>query len=88
MLLVGSGRASAAIGTRLVARLARAITVVAERITNRLPHFPDPSATCSAHGTRYCLTCHRNPSGGRTCGQCYVYDSTGMHGDSCANRIR
>jgi hypothetical protein len=79
---------SAALATRLAARAACLISHVVDRSTKRLPHFPDPKARCSAHGTTYCLACHRNPSGPRTCGQCYSYDSTGMHGDTCANRIR
>jgi hypothetical protein len=79
---------SAALPTRFVARAGRAIGVAADWATKRLPHFPDPQARCSAHGTSYCLACHRNPSGPGTCGQCFSYDSTGMHGDTCSNRIR
>jgi hypothetical protein len=73
---------------RLAARAAHALTRAAEWAADRLPHFPDPQARCSAHGASYCLACHRNPSSPRRCGQCYSYDGTGMHGDTCANRIR
>lgn len=55
-----------------------------------LPYFPDPHATCPAHGDRYCALCARNPadcaegdSGG--CGYWLAY---GMHWDTCPNRVR
>lgn len=80
-------RVSALPHTRAAARLARALTSAANWAADRLPHFA-PDARCSAHGTRYCLACHRNPSSPRRCDQCYSYDGTGMHGDSCPNRIR
>lgn len=51
--------------------------------------FPDPEAKCPAHGQRFCMACCRNPS---TCvednGGCGFYSSTGMHWDTCPNRIR
>lgn len=59
--------------------------------------FPDyPNAKCSAHGDPLCTRCARNPS---TCAPdddgderhgsgCGVYSSTGMHWDTCPNRIR
>lgn len=81
-------RKSASLHTRLAARAGHAIAAAAAWAADRLPHFPDPEARCSAHGTTYCAACHRNPSGPRSCTQCYVYDSTGMHGDTCRNRIR
>lgn len=61
-----------------------------QRWLSRLPHFPDPNATCPAHGARYCRRCHRNPS---TCDDSYdmgcgYWSETGMHWDTCPNRIR
>lgn len=48
-------------------------------------------AKCTAHGTERCERCHRNPStcakDGRSSG-CSVYAETGMHWDTCPNRIR
>lgn len=79
---------SATLPVRLAARTASLISRAADWATSRLPYFPDPRARCSAHGTAYCAACHRNPSGSRTCGQCFSYDATGMHGDTCQNRIR
>lgn len=56
------------------------------------PHadcFPDPDAACSAHGDKRCLHCHRNASDcAQADGQCSVYATTGMHWDTCANRVR
>jgi len=79
---------SATLPVRLAARAACVISRASASVTGRLPHFPDPRARCSAHSTAYCLACHRNPSGARTCGQCFSYDPTGMHGDTCPNRVR
>ncbi len=52
--------------------------------------FPDSTAKCSAHGQKLCIDCARNPS---TCARddnsgCGMYSSTGMHWDTCPNRIR
>ena len=51
--------------------------------------FPDPGAKCSAHGQELCLSCARNPG---NCvddhGGCGMWSSTGMHWDTCPNRIR
>lgn len=79
---------SAGPATRVAARLAHAITKGAKWATDRLPHFPDPTAECAAHGIRYCLACHRAPSTHTKCHECGVYESTGMHWDTCNNRIR
>ncbi|MEI5100334.1 hypothetical protein RB200_19625 [Streptomyces sp. PmtG] len=54
------------------------------------PCFPDPEARCPAHGDRACALCHRNPS---TCAdpdilECGRWITTGMHWDTCSNRIR
>lgn len=59
----------------------------AERATSGLPYWPDPHATCFAHGARFCRLCHRNgdPDG---CNQCFTYGPTGMHSDTCARRRR
>ena len=46
--------------------------------------FPNPEARCSAHGQSLCIKCARNGP----CGQCDTYEATGMHWDTCANRIR
>ena len=55
----------------------------------RLPYFPNPHARCSAHGDAYCPDCHRNPADcGRPEGNCASWHATGMHSDTCANRIR
>jgi len=72
-----------------VLRLGAFIRRNTERAVSRLPHFPEPKATCPAHGRRYCQWCAANPS---TCiessGECGYWSATGMHWDSCANRIR
>jgi hypothetical protein len=60
--------------------------------TNRY-EFPDPDKKCPAHGQRLCIDCARNPS---TCfsmtnagdSGCGSYTATGMHWDTCPNRIR
>jgi len=54
------------------------------------PCFPDPTARCPAHGDHQCAECHRNPS---TCNdrdyvECGYWTTTGMHWDTCTNRIR
>jgi hypothetical protein len=53
--------------------------------------FPEPSAKCVAHGRSLCVACARNPG---DCANeygpnsCSVYGSTGMHWDTCPNRVR
>lgn len=58
-------------------------------IASEMPYFPDPEAKCSAHGDRMCGQCAQNPS---TCaepdGQCGTWLTTGMHWDTCPNRVR
>lgn len=75
---------------RVGASIRRAVTQAAQRANkavNRLPYFPDPQAQCVAHGRRYCRPCHRN-NGQTWCTDCGVYETTGMHWDTCANRVR
>ena len=60
------------------------------RVADRLPYWPDPHAKCPAHGKTFCYACHRNPS---TCADpdrpsCGYWLATGMHWDTCPNRIR
>jgi len=72
-----------------VERLGALIRRTVERSVRRLPYWPDPKATCSAHGDRYCLHCHRHPSSCESPdGPCGMWFSTGMHWDTCMNRIR
>ncbi|MFI5687859.1 hypothetical protein [Streptomyces sp. NPDC051636] len=54
------------------------------------PCFPDPTAKCPAHGDHQCAACHRNPSScnDRDYVECGYWSSTGMHWDTCSNRIR
>lgn len=52
------------------------------------PCFPEPGATCVAHGDTECLYCHRNPADCAAGGNCGTWARTGMHWDSCANRVR
>lgn len=55
--------------------------------------FPSLEERCSAHGQSLCVLCARNPGdcdpnhggSGQSCG---VWAETGMHGDTCPNRIR
>jgi hypothetical protein len=60
-----------------------------ERAVSRLPYFPDPKATCVAHGDRFCELCSLNPA---NCagpdGDCGIWIESGMHWDTCRNRIR
>ena len=59
---------------------------------SRTYRFPAPDARCPAHGQELCIRCARNPSGcddpDRDDGGCSVYSDTGMHWDTCPNRIR
>lgn len=60
---------------------------VVRRAAGLLPYFPDPNATCPAHGIRVCPRCHRNPPPpGEWC--CDYYPDTGLHWDTCERRIR
>lgn len=52
--------------------------------------FPDyPNSRCAAHGDALCVSCARNPG---SCvsemGGCSIYSVSGMHWDTCPNRIR
>lgn len=55
--------------------------------------FPSLEARCSAHGQSLCVLCARNPGdcdpghggSGQSCG---MWAETGMHWDTCPNRIR
>lgn len=52
--------------------------------------FPEADAKCSAHGAPGCELCHRNPAdcaSSRPRG-CDAYSLTGMHWDTCPNRIK
>lgn len=51
--------------------------------------FPEPDQKCVAHGNRVCALCHANP-GDCTAdlGGCGMWRSTGMHWDTCPNRVR
>lgn len=69
-----------------MANLANQLRVAAAK----MPYFPDPEARCSAHGDRMCADCAQNPS---TCAEpnapgCGTWLSTGMHWDTCPNRVR
>lgn len=58
-------------------------------LAGRFPHFPDPKAICPAHGNRYCRACSRNPGDCiGDCGGCGYWSATGMHWDTCPNRVR
>lgn len=46
--------------------------------------FPNLNARCSAHGQQLCVKCARNGP----CEECSIYAESGMHWDTCANRIR
>lgn len=77
-------RAAAAV-RRQLERAAGAVDMAA----SRLPYFPDPDAKCVAHGVQFCASCHRNPAycmGSDSVG-CGRYSGTGMHWDTCPNRI-
>jgi hypothetical protein len=51
--------------------------------------FPSLTEKCSAHGHPLCVHCARNPGNCATdMGSCSVYKDTGMHWDTCPNRIR
>ncbi len=50
-------------------------------------HGADAEPRCSAHGTVRCETCSLN-NGRRTCDECVSFEATGMHWDTCPNRVR
>lgn len=52
------------------------------------PCFPEAGAKCVAHGDIECLYCHRNPADCANGGNCGTWSRTGMHWDTCANRVR
>jgi hypothetical protein len=52
------------------------------------PCFPEAGAKCVAHGDEECLYCHRNPADCANGGNCGRWIRTGMHWDTCANRVR
>lgn len=73
------------VGTRPLAWLRRAV----ERSVRTLPYFPDPKAKCPAHGRRFCRWCALNPAScSEDDGGCGYWSATGMHWDTCPNRIR
>lgn len=60
-----------------------------EALAAVLPYFPDPAARCVAHGTRFCRSCSANPgscAGTEDVG-CGHRAATGMHWDTCPNRV-
>ena len=64
------------------------VVVVVRQVSEyTFPGYPD--AKCSAHGDNACWRCARNPG---NCvaetGSCSMYSETGMHWDTCPNRIR
>ena len=74
----------------LYRRPGAALAQLLRHIADRLPYWPDPDARCPAHGARFCAACHRNPGDCRdgTGGGCGYWSATGMHWDTCPNRIR
>lgn len=50
--------------------------------------FPRPGAQCSAHGQEQCKYCHRHPDNCAQGGNCGTWVTSGMHWDTCANRVR
>lgn len=75
----------------MLLRIGAAVRRALERLGERLPYFPDPKATCPAHGARYCRPCRRNPGNcahATEVGGCGYWFATGMHWDTCPNRIR
>jgi hypothetical protein len=76
---------AAQLPVRLGAWLRRTVS----RAVAPLPYFPDPEATCPAHGSRFCAHCARNPSDcAGADGSCGYWFKTGMHWDTCPNRVR
>ncbi len=50
-------------------------------------HEAGAEPRCSAHGAIKCEWCSRN-GGRQTCDECIAYEATGMHWDTCPNRVR
>jgi len=50
--------------------------------------FPQSGARCVAHGDEQCALCHRNPANCARGGNCGTWSVSGMHWDTCANRVR
>lgn len=51
--------------------------------------FPSLDEKCSAHGANLCVYCARNPgSCVEPTGGCSMWSETGMHWDTCPNRIK
>lgn len=74
------------------------VTLMADRISviidpDFTPRFPERStASCSAHGTVACEGCSRSRRASSVdendnCRECASYKRTGMHYDSCPERI-
>lgn len=58
---------------------------VVQRVTYT---FPSLNETCSAHGHPLCVRCARNPGSCKDeSGACRMWATTGMHWDTCPNRI-
>ncbi|MFB7596926.1 hypothetical protein [Streptomyces sp. NPDC056160] len=52
------------------------------------PCFPEAGARCSAHAAERCALCHRNPNSCTSyLGGCGTWSDTGMHWDTCPNRV-
>lgn len=86
----------ATISLQQLDRVPRAIAAMAADLipyleTGELPDFATPAPTapprCPAHGEVKCPSCSRN-DGRSTCGECDYYNQTGMHWDTCPNRVR
>lgn len=67
-------------------------TVQVIETTTTVYDFPNyPEAKCPAHGDPLCTRCARNPSscaGDDEMAGCGTYAASGMHWDTCPNRIR
>lgn len=50
--------------------------------------FPSLENRCSAHGQSLCVLCARNPGDCATGSSCEMWSVTGMHWDTCPNRVR
>lgn len=58
-------------------------------VTTQTFTFPDINVRCPAHGQSLCIMCARNPNTCETSDSppCGYYSLSGMHWDTCANRI-
>lgn len=64
-------------------------TVTVREVTKY--YFPHPEDRCAAHGQALCIKCARNPGNCANptgAGGCSTYYTTGMHWDTCPNRIK